>query len=55
MTIKVEDSETKDKAHKRLIDNHIYTINVNKGLRVALCSVPLNKVNGLARRIKELL
>ena len=55
VTIKVEDNEVKEKAHKRLIENHIYTINVNKGLRVALCSVPLNKVSGLAKKIKELI
>jgi len=55
VTVKVEDNEMRDKWHQRLIENHIYTIKVNKGIRVGICSIPLNKVNGLALRIKELM
>lgn len=55
VTIKVADKKHKEELHKRLIANHIYTVSVNKGLRIALCSVPLSKVQGLAKRIKELM
>ena len=55
VTLKMKDNESRDEAHKRLLDNHIYTIKVNKGIRVALCSTPLKVVDGLAYKIKELL
>ncbi|MBQ6335349.1 MAG: aminotransferase class I/II-fold pyridoxal phosphate-dependent enzyme [Erysipelotrichaceae bacterium] len=54
VTIKMADNESRDAFHKRLLDAHIYTIKVNKGIRVALCSVPLKIADGLAARIKEL-
>ena len=54
VTLKVDDNTSRDEWHKRLIDNHIYTIKVNHGIRVGICSVPLKKVDGLAKRIKEL-
>ena len=55
VTLKMKDNESRDEAHKLLLDNHIYTIKVNKGIRVALCSTPLKVVDGLAYKIKELL
>ena len=55
VTVKIEDLKLRDEVHARLMDNHIYTIKVNKGLRVGLCSVPLNKIDGLAKRIKDLM
>ena len=55
ITLKMKDNESRDKAHQRLLDNHIYTIKVNKGIRVALCSTPLKIVDGLAYKIKELM
>lgn len=55
VTLKMKDNESRDKAHQRLLDNHIYTIKVNKGIRVALCSTPLKIVDGLAYKIKELM
>ena len=54
VTLKVEDLTKRDELHKKLIDNHIYTIKVNKGIRVGICSIPLAKVDGLAKRIKDL-
>ncbi len=55
ITLKVEDDDYKEELHQRLMDNHIYTLTVNKGIRIAVCSIPLNKIHGLARRIKELM
>lgn len=55
ITLKVEDDDYKETLHQRLMDNHIYTLTVNKGIRIAVCSIPLNKIHGLARRIKELM
>ena len=55
VTLKVDDLNKRDEIHKRLMDNHIYTIKVNKGIRVGICSIPLAKLDGLAKRIKDLL
>ena len=55
ITLKVEDDDYKEELHQRLMDNHIYTLTVNKGIRIAVCSIPLNKIYGLAKRIKELM
>lgn len=55
VTIKMACNECRDKFHQTLIDNHIYTIKVNKGIRLGLCSVPLKTVDGLAKKIKELM
>lgn len=55
VTLKVEDLKKRDEIHARLMDNHIYTIKVNKGIRVGICSIPLAKIAGLAKRIKELM
>lgn len=55
VTIKIEDKTKLDEVHVRLMDNHIYTIKVNKGIRVGICSIPLKHVDGLAKRIKELM
>lgn len=55
VTLKVEDFAKRDEIHARLMENHIYTIKVNKGIRVGVCSVPLKKIDGLAKRIKDLM
>lgn len=55
VTVRCADNKQRDEVHEKLMNAHIYTIKVNKGIRVALCSVPLNKVNNLAARIKELM
>ena len=36
-----------------LLQKNIYTIVLDKGIRIALCSIPKNKVRGLAKKIKE--
>ena len=51
----MEDNETRDIFHQKLIEHHIYTIKVNRGIRVALCSLSLETVDGLAGKIKELM
>ena len=55
VTIAYDDNKKRDEDHQKLIDHHIYTIKVNKGIRVGLCSVPLKTVDGLAYKIKELI
>lgn len=55
VTLKFEDLNKRDEVHTRLMENHIYTIKVNKGIRVGLCSIPLKQIDGLAKRIKDLL
>ncbi len=47
------DNDKAAKLHQALMDENIFTVKVNKGIRVALCSLPLEKVKGLAGRIKE--
>ncbi|MBR3252164.1 MAG: aminotransferase class I/II-fold pyridoxal phosphate-dependent enzyme [Erysipelotrichaceae bacterium] len=54
VTLKMTSNEQRDAYHQKLIDNHIYTIKVNKGIRLGLCSVPLKIVDGLAAKLKGL-
>ena len=55
VTLVMEDNKVRDNYHARLIAAHIYTIKVNKGIRLGLCSLPLKSVDGLAYRLKELM
>lgn len=55
VTLQMKDNALRDQYHQKLIDNHIYTVKVNKGIRVALCSLSLSKVQGLAGRMKAIL
>lgn len=54
VTLKIDDNSQRDIIHEKLIENHIYTVKVNRGIRIAVCSVPTNKIRGLARRIKNI-
>ncbi len=47
------DNETRDKLHTALIEKQIYTVKVNKGIRIAICSMPLKAIDGLAAQIKS--
>lgn len=47
------DNDERDAMHAALMDEQIYTVKVNKGIRVAICSLPLAKIHGLAARIKK--
>ena len=55
VTIKIEDNALKERYHALLMENHIFTVQVNKGIRVAVCSLSVEKTQGLAKRMKELL
>lgn len=55
VTVKVEDNELKERYHQALMDEHIYTVQVNKGIRVAVCSLAVDKCYGLAAKMKEIL
>jgi len=55
VTLRINDNELKKKYHEELMNNHIYTVQVNKGIRVAVCSLPVNKVYGLAKKMKDIL
>jgi aspartate aminotransferase/aromatic-amino-acid transaminase len=54
VTLKVDDSR-KSALNETLQQQHIFTVEVDGGLRVALCSVPKRKLRGLAKRIKQVL
>jgi len=47
-------NEVRDCLHKALINEHIYLVTVEKGLRLAICGLPLKKIKGLANKIKEI-
>ena len=47
---KLEEKQYND---KKLEEKNIFVIPFNKVIRVAICSLPLNKCDGLARKIKE--
>jgi aspartate aminotransferase/aromatic-amino-acid transaminase len=48
-------NDRKSELNQRLADNNIFLVEVAHGLRVALCSVPKDKLVGLAARIQSLL
>lgn len=54
-TIRLEDSVLKNEVHLALKSENIFFVNVVGGLRVALCSIPLNKIKGLAKRVKTVI
>lgn len=49
------DNDLRDRYHEALMENNIFTVKVNKGIRVAICSMPVAKVKGLAGRMKKIL
>lgn len=53
ITIKIDDNNYRDEVHSRLLENHIYCVKVNKGIRVGICAASKQILSGLARRIKE--
>ncbi len=54
ITLKMENNTVRDAVHQAFMDRHIYTVAVNKGIRVAVCSLPLKKAAGLAAVMKEI-
>ena len=55
VTVKMEDNNKRDEFHEALMQNHIYTVKVNKGIRVAVCSLSVEKCKGLAKRMADIL
>ena len=49
------DNETRDKFHEALMENNIFTVKVNLGIRVAICSLSVEKTKGLAKKMKDIL
>ena len=48
------DNETRDKFHEALMENNIFTVKVNLGIRVAICSLSVEKTKGLAKKMKDI-
>ena len=55
VTLKVEDDDLLTRFHEAMLAQDIYTIKVNKGIRVALCSLSVEKCQGLAFKMKDIL
>ncbi len=55
LTIRIDDHVVKNELHLKLKEHNIFFVNVYGGLRVAICSIPITKIKGLAKRVKEVL
>lgn len=55
VTVRMDDNKLRDRFHDALMEQHIYTVKVNKGIRVAVCSLSTARCKGLAPRMKEIL
>ena len=53
-TIKMPNNEIREQYHQALIKENIFTVQVNKGIRVAVCSISVQTVKGLAKRFKDI-
>lgn len=54
VTLRMDDNDRRSRYHDALMKEHIYTVEVNHGIRVAVCSLPVKKVHGLAAKMKEI-
>ena len=54
ITVKVDPAKT-EAIHEALMKEHIYTVTMPGGIRVAVCSLPIRKTRGLAGRIREII
>lgn len=54
VTLRIPDNTFRIRYHKALMKEHIYTVEVNHGIRVAVCSLPVKKVYGLAGKMKQI-
>lgn len=54
ITLEINDNLI-DKYHNALMNNNIFTVKVAHGIRIAVCSLPINKCYGLAKKLKEIL
>ena len=55
ITVRIEDNDLVTRVHDALMKQHIYTVTVNKGIRIAVCSLSKRKTAGLAARIAEVM
>lgn len=55
VTVKIEDNKVRDVFHEALMEKNIFTVKVNKGIRVAVCSLSIAKCQGLATNMKTIL
>lgn len=55
VTLRIPDNHVRDLVHEAFMQNHIYTVKVNLGIRVAVCSLPAAKVKGLAGKMKSIM
>lgn len=55
ITIAMKDQALRDRYHAALMEELIFTVKVNQGIRVAICSLPLSHCHGLAQRMKQVL
>ncbi len=55
VTIRVDDKDLLNRYTSKLEEDHVFCVPFSKGLRVALCGIPLAKVDGLAYRLKRVL
>lgn len=53
VTIKVKDNVKRDEMHKMLIDKHLYTIKVNKGIRISVCSIAKKDIKRAIEIVKS--
>ena len=54
VTIQMPNNEIREQYHQALIKENIFTVQVNKGIRVAVCSISVQTVKGLAKRFKDI-
>ncbi len=55
LTVRIEDNGRVARIHEALMQEHIYTVVVNKGIRIAVCSLPKRKTAGLAAKIRNVM
>lgn len=55
VTLKFDDNTLRDRFHEALMKELIFTVKVNKGIRVAVCSLSIAGCSGLAKRMKDIL
>lgn len=54
ITLIIEEQNRRDSIHENLLKNHIYAVKIKKGIRIGICALPLNVIDGLAKKIKDL-
>ncbi len=54
ITVKVPEEKT-EAIHEALMNEHIYTVTMPRGIRIAVCSLPVRKTRGLAARLKQVI